>query len=413
MKFSLLTLGCKVNQSESLDIERQLLQSSHTQVAPNQNPDIFIINTCAVTAKSDYQSRQLIRRAINTGAKVYVTGCYSELNVDQIKEISNEVEIVSSKKKNQFIQQFIDNSYSKTLDNSSRARELVKIQDGCNGTCTYCTVPIARGASVSIDKLSILEDVKKHEGTGFNEVTLTGVHIGAYGKDIKDGYRLWQLVEYILKNTQTIRLRLSSLEPDEIDDGIVSVLNSSRVCNHIHIPLQSGDDEILKLMGRRYTLSQYAENIIRIYNAVDNISIGADVIVGFPCESDKHFDNTYNFIKGLPLTYLHVFPYSKRKNTAAINLPSHVQSSIKKQRSKILSDHSKQIKANYMKKQIGKNLSGIIEKIDGQSYYATSENYLRIIINQNLHGVDRKNLIKLNIFSIDSDLLCGIPIKNS
>ncbi|MBF0541982.1 MAG: tRNA (N(6)-L-threonylcarbamoyladenosine(37)-C(2))-methylthiotransferase MtaB [Nitrospirae bacterium] len=410
MRFSVLTLGCKVNQSESLQIERQMLQNSHIAVNLDQSPDICIINTCTVTAKSDYQSRQLIRRAINTGAKVYVTGCYSELNQSNVKQLSNDVEVVSTKDKNLYFQKLAGINYSNIFNNSSRARELVKIQDGCNSACSYCTIPIARGHSVSRDRQEILSDIKALEQSGFNEAILTGIHIGAY---LKDGFRLWQLVEYIIKNTQNIRLRLSSLEPEEIDEGMLSVIQSPRVCSHLHIPLQSGDDEILKAMNRTYITKQYHDTIIKIYNAVDNISIGTDIIVGFPGETEKLFNNTFNFIKGLPLTYLHVFPYSKRTNTKAANLPSQVESTLKKQRAKILSDYSKQIKSDYMESQVGKILTGIIEKFDGKSYFATSENYLKIIINQNGHKLVRKNLIKILINSSKNDYISGIPIKSS
>jgi threonylcarbamoyladenosine tRNA methylthiotransferase MtaB len=410
MRFSLLTLGCKVNQSESLVIERQMLQNSHTEVNPDQEPDIFIINTCTVTAKSDYQSRQLIRRALNTGAKVYVTGCYSELNQDNIKLLGSDIEVVPTKAKDIFFQQLAGINYTNIFTDSSRAREMVKIQDGCNSSCSYCAIPIARGRSVSRDPAAILEDIQGLEQSGFNEVILTGIHIGAYASN---GFRLWQLVEHILNNTQKIRLRLSSLEPDEIDEGILAIIQSKRVCSHVHIPLQSGDDEILKAMNRTYTTKQYLDIINKIHNAVDNISIGSDVIVGFPGETVKHFENTFNFIKRLPLSYLHVFPYSKRLNTKAVNLPYQVDSASKKQRAKILFSHSRLIKADYMKTQVGKTLSGVVERFDGQAYYATSENYLKIIINQNGDNFIRKNVIKVLIISAELDFISGIPIKNS
>lgn len=410
MRFSILTLGCKVNQSESLEIERQFLKGNHAQVSIDQNPDICIINTCTVTAKSDYQSRQSIRRAIHTGAKIYVTGCYSELNIDDIKEISSDIEVVASREKPLFFKQFIDKNHSGRLDNTSRARELVKIQDGCNSSCSYCTIPQARGISISRNRQAILEDIKGFEDSGFNEVVVTGIHIGAYSSE---GFRLWQLLEYILKNTQRIRLRLSSLEPDEIDYPLLSIIQSSRICNHLHIPLQSGDDEILKAMKRHYTTKQYLDIIYKIFNAVSNISIGSDVIVGFPGETDIIFNNTLNFIKGLPLTYLHVFPFSKRKNTKAQALPFQIQSSLKKERAKILSEYSRQIKSNYMNAQIGHILCGVIEKIDDEAIYATSENYLKIIIKQNGYILERKNLVAVLIDSVKNDFICGNPIKNS
>ena len=253
MKVSILTLGCKVNQSESAAIEGNLRYYGCSIVGLSEHPDYCVVNTCTVTAKSDYQSRQLIRRAVKTGAKVIATGCYSQLNRHEIKNIDGNVDIVENDNKLHIIKKITNIYASNNLSYSSRVRPYIKVQDGCNNACTYCIVPKARGRSISTNIAEIIEQVDNFVSAGYKEIVLTGIHLGSYGYDLKDKSKLSQLLKTILYNTKINRIRLSSIEVNEVDDDIVELLQENRICKHVHIPLQSGDNTILARMNRTYT----------------------------------------------------------------------------------------------------------------------------------------------------------------
>jgi threonylcarbamoyladenosine tRNA methylthiotransferase MtaB len=357
MKISILTLGCKTNLSESDYMKNALLDAGCSLTSMNDSPDICIINTCTVTSKSDYQSRQLIRRALRTKAEVFVTGCYSERALEDIKSISPEIKIVSNHNKNNIINILDLTAQSNGLEIFPvRSRPFVKIQDGCNCTCTYCTIPKVRGPSVSRESDDIIREIKAYEGGGYKEVVLTGIHIGHYGFDLSPRANLSLLLSNILKETNEIRIRLSSIEINEFDDFLIELLSDRRICNHLHIPLQSGHDGILESMKRPYNRKFLTDKIDAILGKYNSIALGTDVIVGFPGEGNGEFDCTRNLVEDIPFAYIHVFPYSGRPSTEALKMSNHISPEIKKIRAQRIREIAAVKRALYRRRQIGEVL---------------------------------------------------------
>lgn len=380
MKISVLTLGCKANQAESSMIEANLQSAGSSIVDISEGPDICIINTCSVTMKSDYESRQLIRRADKAGSKVIVTGCYSELNKEKVAAMEGVTAVIDNNNKFSIINKLtgIEVDTALTHKGYGRSRFFLKIQDGCNFACSYCIIPKARGRSGSIAIEKIIDQIAALSDN-YSEIVLIGIHLGTYGYDLIPKVKLSDLVRAILSKTNIKRIRLSSLEINEIDEELIELLHDKRLCSHLHIPLQNGDDRILRLMNRQYDARTYRKGVEVIHKALPDISIGTDIIVGFPGEGAEEFENSRYFIESLPFSYLHIFPFSPRIGTRASEMPMNVNSSIKKERSNLLIELGQRKKQAYMKKQIGRTLGALIEEIcaDGSSTGIT-DNYLRV-----------------------------------
>ncbi len=426
MKIAILTLGCKTNQAESMHIEHALNDAGHKIVEMPENPDLCIINTCTVTAKSDYQSRQMIRRALNNKAKVIVTGCYAELNNDLLKNTYSDITVVKNRDKSNIISAIPQNTSCNTecLTNKysiapllhhssilSRHRPIVKVQDGCDYSCSYCAIPMARGKSKSVPVDEVINQIKRYESMVYNEVVLTGIHLGTYGLDLKPKKSLSTLLKNILINTRIPRIRLSSLEIREINEELLEVIAEGRICKHLHIPLQSGDDNILKLMNRMYSVDNFLSGIERIFKKIPDISIGTDVIVGFPGEGEPEFKNTEQLIKSIPFSYLHVFPYSQRPKTKAIELPGEVIEPLKKERASALREIGTAKKAAYIKRNIGKPLDTIIENRVKEGLLGTTGNYIKILI-EGKNNLTQGMLVNVHILGYKNNLAVGSPIKN-
>lgn len=411
MKISVLTLGCKVNQAESSLIEGALKSVGHSIVNISEKPDICIINTCTVTSKSDYQSRQLIRKAYRVGARVFVTGCYSELNRENVKSMEGVEEIIDNDNKLSIINMLTGKNVSSSLYFSAggRSRLFIKIQDGCNYSCSYCAIPKARGISKSVNPEVVVEQAGNAVSIGYNEIVLTGIHLGTYGYDLEYKVKLSNLLRTLLKKTKIKRIRLSSLEVREIDDELLELFRDNRVCNHLHIPLQSGDDKILKLMNRTYDSRQFSLKIGHIYKKIPEIAIGTDVIVGFPGEGISEFQNTYSLLECLSISYMHIFPFSARPSTAASKMPDNTPSSLKKERVRILESLNKRKKTEYMLKQVGKTLGVLVENSNGDEICCgTTGNYLKILLPSNNYPCG--SLIYARIEGLKEGKLTGIPI---
>lgn len=409
MKISILTLGCKVNQAESAMIEGNLRKHGISIVSLYEHPDYCVVNTCTVTAKSDYQSRQLIRRAFKAGAKVLVTGCYSELKPDEVRKMVGVHEIVKNSDKLQIIKTLTNNTKSYSLCYFGRSRPYIKVQDGCNNACTYCIVQKARGRSRSVEVSEVVRQAVEFESEGYNEIVLTGIHLGVYGIDLIPKKNLSNLIRTLLDKTKIPRIRLSSLDVNEIDDEIIELLQEIRLCKHVHIPVQSGDNNILKRMHRKYTTDDYKTVINKIKTKITDISIGTDVIVGFPGEGEKEFKNTKTFLDSLPLTYMHIFPFSSRPNTVASQMPMYVSSSVKKERVNELKVLHTKKKQAYLNSQIHKILDIIIEEQGNETYsVGTSSNYLKVKVYENWYP--KKSLIYVRISEREGDMLRGIDI---
>ena len=397
MKAGILTLGCKVNMYES-EFVANLLKNNGFEICDFHDVcDVYIINTCTVTNTSDIKSRKMIRQAIrnNPDACVVAMGCFIEANKNyQIpgldivignKDKSKIVELIHQyfEKKN-MIKDLYSNRFTEFEDMyikefPGRTRAFVKIQDGCDNFCSYCIIPFVRGKCRSKDKDKVISEINDLVSNGYQEVVLTGIHTGNYGYD-KD-YDFADLLSEVVKIKGLKRLRISSIEITELNDRVLSIIKDNDVIvDHLHIPMQAGSDEILKLMNRKYDLDYYYKKIEQIRKIRPMISITTDVIVGFPGEDEKLFEKTIETCKKIGFAKIHVFPFSLRNGTKAEELPNHLSNEEKKKRSRKLLEVSKELENNYFSKFIGKSESALIEQYkDGYSYGHTG-NFLNVMI---------------------------------
>jgi threonylcarbamoyladenosine tRNA methylthiotransferase MtaB len=410
--FNFTTLGCKVNQYESDAIAKSLKEAGWVSALKGKETNLFIINTCTVTQKASMQSRQAVRKAIrsNPNACIVVTGCYAEVEPDEIKKINGVHYIIGHADKHRIPEIIIDGKekdspapefhpltirHDVTLEHKfqptpviaasgNRTRPILKIQDGCDNFCTYCIVPYARGRSRSMPLENVLENIRQLSKSGFREVVLSGIHLGCYGLDLLPKTSFAELLKCIHEARIIKRIRLSSIEPDELSGDIIKIVADSDIfCHHFHIPLQSGDDLILKRMHRHYSRSFFRDMMIRIREMIPDAAIGVDVLIGFPGETEKAFENTYSLIKKLPATYLHVFPFSARKDTPANSYPNKVPSQVIKNRCLKMRELGRYKKKEFYKKLIGKKVELLIEgtrsKTTGHLKGITS-NYVPVFI---------------------------------
>ena len=407
LKVAITTLGCKVNFFDSAAMGESLRGGGFEVLPFPASADIYIINTCTVTESTDAQSRQLIRRALrmNPEAPVIVTGCYAQHSADAIAAISDRLHILGNQEKGDILSYLrkitadssriicvsdiasIRNLSAPALPSSfNRTRAFLKIQDGCNAACSYCIVPRVRGSSRSIPLKDALENITSLVRSGFREIVLTGIHMGAYGLDLIPQKSLIDLLQHLAEDERLsgVRIRLSSIEPNEITAELIDFLSRSEmVCPHLHIPLQSGDETILKNMNRRYAPAGFKHIIEKLAASIPGLNIGVDVIAGFPGETEAHFENTLRFIQNLPAGYLHVFPYSRRPGTPAALLPDHVPESIKKQRTAILREISLSKKKRFYTSFLNKLLPVLVEGKRNQKtkhLKGFSSNYIPVLI---------------------------------
>ncbi|MBW2653830.1 MAG: tRNA (N(6)-L-threonylcarbamoyladenosine(37)-C(2))-methylthiotransferase MtaB [Deltaproteobacteria bacterium] len=427
-KFHIETLGCKVNQYESDGIAANLEEQGWIKGSKNQTADVFIINTCAVTAKASMQSRQMIRKIIreNPEATVIVTGCHAQTDPEKKKKIERVDQIVCHKDKNKIathitsicennsplIFKKIDHHKTNTFHSFDYAvkgemtRAYLKIQDGCNAFCTYCIVPYARGSSVSMPEEEVFRNLRQLNASGFKEVIITGIHTGMYGLDLEKKSSLSQLLKKINDERPVHRIRLSSIEPGEINDDIIHLAQPENIlCDHFHLPLQSGDDDILKKMKRPYTAALFEEMIHKIHKKLPGAGIGVDTLIGFPSETDEQFENTYKLIEKLPISYLHVFPFSARKGTSAYHFDHKIDSKVIKQRCARMRELDKIKRKTFIKANLHKKLQGLIQhKVDVKTglFKAVTSNYLTVFLNNNrdLGG----KLVDLMLEQYDDDI---------
>ena len=416
-----LTLGCKVNTYESEFVIDKLKKSGYEIKDFNEVCDVYIINTCTVTNTSDIKSRKMIRNAIkkNPDACVVAMGCFIEANKDYNIE---GLDIVIGNKDKSKIVELLDEYFTKkeqikdlykdikldfedmNIDNfPGRTRAFVKIQDGCENFCSYCIIPFVRGKCRSKEKDKVINEITSLVKNGYYEVVLTGIHTGNYGVDLDTNFA--DLLKEIVKIKGLERLRISSIEITELTDEVLEVIKENEIIvDHLHIPLQAGSNEILKLMNRKYNLDYFFEKIEQIRVIRPNISITTDVIVGFPGETEEMFQKTIDTCKKLKFTKIHVFPYSERQGTKAIELPNHIEKQEKKKRARDLLEVSKELELKYFNKYLNKEVEVLIEEYkDGYSYGHTG-NYLHVKINKKLK---HNTFVKVKIKTIDYLYLIG------
>lgn len=395
MVYKIYTLGCKLNYAESSTIARRLEIAGFTQAARGAAAGVVIINSCSVTAQADHKARELIRRAVreNPAARVAVTGCYAKLKAGEIAEI-NGVSVVEADK-SKLLALIIgetgtsatgaEQSFFASYSTGERVRSFLKIQDGCNYHCTYCTVWKARGESRNAPAADIVNSAREIAAAGVKEIVLTGVNIGDFGKST--GETFLDLLTALDCIEGIERYRISSIEPNLLTEPIIAFCAaSSKFMPHFHIPLQSGSDNILKRMGRRYTSADFAAKIAAIRTLIPDVFIGVDVIVGFPGESDVDFEATYNLLANLEPSYLHIFPYSPRANTTAAGMEGQIAPSVKKARAARLEQLNKDLQAQFYKRERVKPHKILVEGRDKKSgrLFGHSANFLRL----EFHGHD-------------------------
>lgn len=417
MRIAFSTLGCKINQYETDLMQQDLASKGNTIVSFDDEADIYIVNTCSVTAKSDYRSRQVIRSAARRarGRRVVVTGCYASTRPEEIKKLPGVSLVINNLEKSMIHDYLIPEDSSPAgavlslvtkgpKEAHGRTRGFLKIQDGCDNACSYCIVPLARGRSRSAAPGDVLKEFTRQVQAGCPEIVLTGIHIGRYGADLSPAMNLTELLTTLVPTRDRSRVRLSSIEPKEITEAMIALLGNG-LCRHLHVPLQSGDDTILVAMKRDYTSGFYLDLLQRISNYVPGIALGADVMVGFPGEGDVEFQNTLKLIEKSPLTHLHVFSYSPRRGTEAAAMKNQVPEAVKKQRSEALRDIGRRKNLYFREKFLGFELKVIVEdKIDAATGFLTgfTENYIRIAI----RGAKAENIgekIKVRISEVNEE----------
>lgn len=359
--FIVETQGCKLNQSDSLEITNTLLESGYLISNTNKYADIFVLNTCTVTHIADRKARNRIRnfKKSNPESTVVATGCYAERSPEFMNSME-EIDLVISNKakvkitdeitKHLSINQEFIKPFPNTLIKSPKlkTRAMVKIQEGCNQVCSYCIVPIVRGREKSIPINKIVDNINKLSSIGYKEIVLTGTQLGSYGFEFNN-INLTHLLKNIIDNTNISRLRISSLQPQDLKPELLELWGNSRLSPHFHIPLQSGNNNILKKMRRRYSRDIFVKTVELIRNTIKDVSITTDVIVGFPDEDEQSFEDTYNLCENIKFSNMHIFPYSKRPKTSAAYFDNHISSEIKSQRVKKLIELSKEHKSLFEK----------------------------------------------------------------
>ena len=434
-KVALHTLGCKLNFSETSTIGKQFLSNGFEIVDFKDKADVYVFNTCTVTQNAERECRQLVRRVLrkNPEAFVVVTGCYAQLRPQEISDIPGVDAVLGSNEKfnlfnilNDFKKSELACIYVGSLNNvtdfgeahstdaDSRTRAYFKIQDGCDYKCTFCTIPLARGSSRSMNPQYAVDEFKRLIDQGYKEIILTGVNVGDYGKSF--GYNFFQLLTKLININGDFRIRISSIEPNLLTEDIIDLISGEKkLCNHLHIPLQSGSQDILKAMQRRYSVKDYEKIIFNANDKIEYLGVGVDVIVGFPGETENHFIETYNFLRDLPISYFHVFTYSERPDTKAINLTGKVEITEKKRRNKILRTLSEKKKHQFYKQMLGRDLDVLFEDelIDNKMKGFTS-NYVRVINEYDQSFINELTSVNLN--RITAEGICTgniLDTKNS
>lgn len=425
-KVAFYTLGCKVNQYETESIKNQLIKKGYEEVNFEDKADIYIVNSCTVTSVADRKTRNMLRRAkkINPNGAVIVTGCYAQTNSKELLEMEDIDYVIGNTDKSgivNFIEDienrtmeklknhniFLDSEYTEyefaTLREMSRA--YVKIQDGCNNFCSYCKIPFARGKSRSRYKDNILKEITKLSQEGFKEIILIGINLGAYGEDLENGGNFEDLLRDILKIDGIERVRIGSVYPDKISDEFIEMFSNPKLMPHLHISLQSCDDSVLKRMKRKYGSSLIEERLTKLRKAVPNMEYTADVIVGFPGETQEMFENSYKLIDKIGFSGLHIFQYSDRENTLASTFQDKIDPKVKKERADELEKLKEIMAERERKKYLDKELRVLVEEEKNGYFYGYSENYLRVKLKG--EATNLNHIVSVKINSLEKEMLIG------
>ncbi|OJX55622.1 MAG: tRNA (N(6)-L-threonylcarbamoyladenosine(37)-C(2))-methylthiotransferase MtaB [Flavobacterium sp. 38-13] len=434
-KVAFYTLGCKLNFSETSTIARNFQDEGFDRVEFEEVADIYVINTCSVTENADKQFKQVVKKAMKLNEKAFVAavGCYAQLKPEELAAVDGVDLVLGATEKfkiTDYINDLSKNDFGEvhsceiaeadfyvgSYSIGDRTRAFLKVQDGCDYKCTYCTIPLARGISRSDTMENVLKNAKEISQQNIKEIVLTGVNIGDYGKgefgNKKHEHTFYELVQELDKVEGIERLRISSIEPNLLRDETIEFVSKSRTfVPHFHIPLQSGSNDILKKMKRRYLREVYINRVNKIREVMPHACIGVDVIVGFPGETDEHFLETYHFLNDLDISYLHVFTYSERDNTEAAAMPNPVPANIRAKRSKMLRGLSVKKRRAFYESQLGTNRTVLFEGENKEGYiHGFTENYVKVKTPWNPELVN--TLHEINLTKIDEDGLVRMEFLN-
>jgi len=434
--FKIITLGCKVNQYESAVLGEALEREGWSRVSAGEEADVCVINTCIVTQRASYQSRQAIRKAIreNPGGMTAAVGCYAEVFPEELSGIEGLHLIAGNTVKGRLPdllpdlsreseprlvrEEFCGGAPLEALPvrtHSDRTRAFLKIQDGCESFCTYCIVPHARGPLRSLDPSGVLSMMRSLSAAGYKEVVLTGIHLGKYGVDLQPATTLKKLLVLIGKEGLPLRVRLSSIEPKEVDQGLIDMVASQDwLCRHFHIPLQSGDEGILRRMNRDYTAAEFARLVGGIHRQMPLAGIGVDVMAGFPGEEDNAYRNTLSLVQDLPISYLHVFPFSPRAGTPAHGFSGRVDEKEIKKRTEELRVLGRGKRRAFQRSCLGKMFTVLTEGWESEEQgliRGLSDNYLRVFFSS--PRLMRNELVSVIAERIDKDRVLGNPMAGN
>lgn len=425
---SFFTLGCKVNQYETEAMAEIFKSSGYDVVGFDEYADVYVINTCTVTGRGDMKSRQEIRKAkkINPDSVIAVVGCYSQVASNEVLNIPEVNVVLGTKNKGEIVKLvekaanankvnavediFKDRKFEelKISAQEGHTRAYLKIQDGCNQYCTYCIIPYARGPIRSRKPNDILDEVKRLKDNGYKEVVLTGIHVASYGKDLEN-VDLLDIIKMIHEIEGIERIRLSSIEPTFLtEDFVREVSILPKFCRHYHISLQSGSDSVLKRMGRKYTTSEYKKIIERVRKYIKDVAITTDIMVGFPGETESEFNETFNFVKDIQFSKMHVFKYSRRAGTKAANYPDQIKNSVKEERSKILIKLSEECESEFYKRFLGSTLNVLFEqKVKELQGYVEglTDNYIRVAVKSDLNI--KNKILPVKLVDLRKDFAIG------
>ena len=419
--------GCKVNQYETNAMEQKFIQAGYKIVKFNEKADIYVINTCTVTNMSDKKSRQMIRKAkqLNKDAIVVAVGCYVQTAKEKLENIE-ELDLILGNNEKKDIVKYVEKhkngikqiKYNDVLHQEEydeygfvthieQTRAIVKIQDGCDRFCSYCAIPYARGRVRSRKIENIIEEITKLALDGIKEVVITGIHIASYGKDLKEDITLINVLEKINEIDGIKRIRLGSLEPTIITKDFLQRLSKlEKICHHFHLSLQSGCNETLQRMNRKYTTEEFKNVVEMLRETYEDVMLTTDIIVGFPGETEEEFEKTYNFLSDINFYKMHVFKYSKRNGTKAALMPNQVLPILQEQRSKELIELSKENQDKYNSEYIGKEVTVLFEEENGEYIKGHTANYLVVNIKGNIAKLHNE-IVKVKITSVLGEELIG------
>ena len=424
-KVAFITLGCKVNQYETNGMVQEFEKAGYEIVEHHQKADIYIINTCTVTNMSDRKSRQMLRRVKeqNKNALIVACGCYAQVAKKDLEEMK-EIDLVLGNNEKVNIVKYVEeltNSIEDVMKDlefvdfgevtyTDKTRAVIKVQDGCDRFCSYCIIPYARGRVRSRKPESVINEIKEIAKKGIKEVVITGIHVASYGKDFKENYYLIDLLEEINKIEEIKRIRLGSIEPLLIDDEFLKRLSKlDKICHHFHLSLQSGCDETLKRMNRRYTTEQFRKIVKAIRNVYKDALITTDIIVGFPGETDEEFEKTYNYLKEVKLYKMHVFKYSARKGTKAAAMKEQIDGNKKEERSKKLIKLSNDNQLWYNKQYVGKEVEILVEEKKNEMYKGHTNNYILVEAESDKNITN--SIVKVMCKDVKTAYISGIVTK--